>query len=127
MPTAAVHVKGLRETLRALEGLGVDVDELKDVMSAIAASAAKVMSRYTPVDSGALKGTIRGNRAKSKAVVTVGRGKVNNYAGPINYGWPARHIDAANFIAKTDVEFGPHVERMLNEGIGELVRRHGLN
>lgn len=118
----AVKVEGLRQTVNQLQTLGADVDDLKDTFSAIADEGARVMASLVPVRSGKLRATIHGNRAKSKAVVTVGRGSVP-YAGPINYGWPARHIKARNFVAKTDQVMGPRIEKMLDQGLEKAIRK----
>jgi hypothetical protein len=90
MPTG-VRVEGLNKTIKALQGFGVEVQDLKDVFSSIAKEGARLASSFAPVKSGRLAGTVRGNKAKNKAVVIAGKAKVP-YAGAINYGWPRRNI-----------------------------------
>lgn len=124
----SVYVEGLREKQRALAKLGAEADELKDIMAEIASEGAEVASGFVPVDSGALKQTVRGNRAKARATVTVGRGKTNKYAGVINYGWPERGIEAANFVEKTDnafMETNRPLE-ILEDGLDKLIAKYGL-
>ena len=87
-------VEGLNQVVRALQQMGVEVEDLKAAFSKIADRAAQVASDAAPKKSGRLAADIRGNRAKSKAVVTAGRASVP-YAGPINYGWPKRNIAPA--------------------------------
>lgn len=124
--TQSVYVEGLRETQRALAKLGVSVEELKDVMADVAREAAQVTAGFVPVKSGALKNTVRGNRAKGRATVTVGRSKTSKYAGVQNYGWPAKNIPATNFVQKTDEAFGDRAVHMVDDGIQRLIRDHGL-
>jgi hypothetical protein len=50
-----------------------------------------------PRRSGALAATLRGSGTQAAAIVRAGRGSVP-YAGPIHWGWPARHIPAQPWI-----------------------------
>lgn len=120
-----IAVEGLRELVRDLQKVGVEVDDLKDTFGAIAAEAATTMQRFVPVDSGALRTSVRGNRAKGKAVVMVGRARVQ-YAGAINYGWKARNISPANFVAKTDAVMETRAVEMFDEGIGAVLEKVGF-
>jgi hypothetical protein len=121
-----VNVVGLRETTRALERAGVDVNELKDVMARVSNEAAEVMAGFTPVGrTGRLRASVRGNRAKGKAVVAVGGARVP-YAGAINYGWRRRNIRPADFIARTDAVMETRAPEILAEGWNEIAERHGL-
>lgn len=120
------YVSGLRETVKQLEALGTDVDDLKDTFAAIAAEAVDVMQPLIPSRSGKLRASARGNRAKNKAVVTIGRASVR-YAAPINYGWPKRHIRAANFTGKTDKAIEPKVYELLEQGINTAIEKNGLS
>jgi hypothetical protein len=120
-----VHVEGLREITRAMERAGVDVEELKDVMGSIAAEASRVMQGFTPTRTGALRNSIRGNRAKGKAEVTAGKARVP-YAAPIFYGWPKRNIKPSRTIERTDEVMDDRVAQMLADGWNEIAKRHGL-
>lgn len=120
-----VHIQGLRETTRAFERAGVDVEELKDVMGHIASEATDTMQGFMPRRSGALIGSTRGNRAKGKAVVTFGKARVP-YAGPIAYGWSRRHIRPGTFIARTDRVMETRAPALLEDGWRGITERHGL-
>lgn len=122
----SVKVEGLNKTLRALQAVGVQVDDLKDTMAEIAAEGARLASSFAPKRTGRLAGTVRGNRAKSRAVVAAGRARVP-YAGPINYGWPNRGIKAAYFMQKADAELAPKAVVMLEKGIDAAIRKAGLD
>ena len=87
--------------VRELQALGVEIDDLKDVFQSIAVEAAAVIRPGIPVRSGRLSGTLRPNRAKSRATVTAGRASAP-YAGAINYGWPARGIAGSSFMQRAD-------------------------
>ncbi|HET6874651.1 MAG TPA: hypothetical protein VFH70_07725 [Acidimicrobiales bacterium] len=121
----AAEVTGLREALKAMQEVGAEVEDLKEVMGDIASTAADVMRPFIPKRSGALANTARGNRAKGKAVVTVGRARVG-YAGPINYGWRARNIAPADFTGKTDRVMETRAAEMLETGLTKIITEKGL-
>lgn len=119
-------VEGLRQVVRDLQALGVDLEDIKDSMAAIAKAATDVAVSAAPSRSGALRASIRGNRAKGKAVVTAGRARVP-YAGAINYGWPARGIRGVGFMQQADTVIGPKAVEMLEQGINDLIEQRGLD
>lgn len=121
----SVKVEGLNQTLTALQRFGVEVQDLKDVMADIAAEGARLASSFAPRRSGRLATTIRGNKAKAKAIVIAGRAKVP-YAGAINYGWPKRGITPALFMQKADAQLAPRAVEMLDKGLDEVARKVGL-
>lgn len=118
-------VVGLNAVVRDLQAMGLEVEDLKAAFSAIAAEGAQVISGFAPRVSGRLAGDVRGNRAKSKAVVAAGRASVP-YAGPINYGWPRRNIAANGFMQKGDAVMAPRAIQMLEAEINRQIRLKGL-
>lgn len=121
-----VQVQGLNETLSALQRFGVEVADLKDVMAEIAAEGARLASSFAPKRSGRLQASVRGNKAKAKAIVIAGKARVP-YAGAINYGWPARGIRAALFLQRADAQLAPRAVDMLEAGIDRLITKEGLS
>lgn len=121
----SVKVEGLTQTVRALEQLGVEVADLKDVMGEIAAEGARLASSFAPKRSGHLSGTIRGNKAKAKAIVIAGRARVP-YAGAINYGWPRRNIRPALFMQRADKALAPRAVQMLEAGLDRVIAKADL-
>lgn len=112
--------------VRDLKALGLEVSDLKDAFSKIAAEGAEKASQYAPRKSGRLASDVRGNRAQSKAVITAGRASVP-YAGAINYGWPARHIAPSGFMQKADEDMQPVAIQRLEEEVNAHIRRKGLS
>lgn len=121
----AVRVEGLNRAVRSLQRAGAEVSDIKDVFAEIAAEGASLAARYAPHRSGRLAGTVRGNKAKNKAVVLAGRARVP-YAGAINYGWPKRNIKPANFLARADADLQERVPQMLEDGIQRIIERNDL-
>jgi hypothetical protein len=119
-------VEGLNALVRDLQRMGLEVDDLKEAFSTIAAEGAQVASGFAPKVTGRLAGDVRGNRAKSKAVIAAGRVSVP-YAGPINYGWPKRNIAANGFMQKADAVMQPRAIQMLETEINRQIAKRGLN
>lgn len=126
MASGGVQVTGLAQAVRALKAMGAEVDDLKEAMSAIADEGAERAARHAPIRSGRLAQSVRGNRAQSKAVIRAGRSSVP-YAGPINYGWPARNIRPSGFMQKADEEMKPRSLVLLETNINQIIRRKGLS
>jgi phage gpG-like protein len=122
---AGFKVTGLKELNRALQAAGADIEDLKDAFGKIAAKGAQTAKGFTRSRSGRLRGSIRGNRAKSKAVVTAGRASVP-YAGPVNYGWPARSISPSEFMQRTDDAMRPVALDELTKDVRRIIRSKGL-
>lgn len=120
-----VRVDGLRGVVRALQQMGAEVEDLKAAFGRIADEGARRAAGHAPKRSGRLAADVRGNRAKSKAVVTAGRSSVP-YAGPIQYGWPARNIRANPFMTKASDEMEPRAVQMLEDEINQQIQRRGL-
>lgn len=122
----ATYVRGLRETIRDLERFGVEVADLKEVMASIASAATDVMQPLIPERTGKLRASARGNKAKGKALVTVGKATVD-YAKPVNYGSPKQGIRAVDFTGKTDAVMKERAAQMLLDGIADLIKKKGLS
>lgn len=120
-----VKVEGLAQLQRQLKEMGADLADLKDVMAAISAEGAAVAAAFAPKRTGRLARSVRGNRAARKAVVAAGRASVP-YAGPINYGWPARNIPANGFMQAADTVMEPRAAGMLEDGVTRLISARGL-
>lgn len=125
MAGGGVRVTGLREVVRGLEQMGVDVDDLKDGFSSIASEGAALAAGFVRSRTGRLAGNVRGNRAKSKAVITAGGARVR-YAGPQNYGWTRRNITAQGFMQRADAIMQTRSSVLLEDALTRAIRRNGL-
>lgn len=125
MAGEGVHVDGLRELIRDLQDVGVQVDDLKDAFGSIAKEAADLAASFAPRRSGRLQASIRGTRAKNKASVRAGGARVP-YAGPVNFGWPRRGIRASLFMQRADDKIRPHVADDIEAAIVRLLADRGL-
>ncbi|MGC4940946.1 hypothetical protein [Kribbella sp. DT2] len=125
MAKGGVRIVGLNKVVRSLTQVGVGVDDLKSAFGEIAAKGARITAGLAPSRTGRLAGSARGNRAKNKAVVTVGRARVP-YAGPINFGWKSRGIEPSGFLQKADQEIQPTALASLEQAIDSLIGQEGL-
>lgn len=97
MATPAFQVEGAAALRRSLKKAGVDVQDLKDVNRQVADIVHAAAATKAPVRTGRLKGTERAAGTQAAAIVRAG-GARTPYAGPIHWGWPARHITAQPWI-----------------------------
>lgn len=95
--TEPVRVEGLGELVRALRQAEAGLDDLKGANQAVARIVLGQARSLAPHRSGALAASGRANRAARKANVVFGSARVP-YAGPVHWGWPARHIPAHPFV-----------------------------
>ena len=91
-------IEGLTEVNKALRNMS---KETRDSMKATHKRAAEIViqgaRRYVPVVSGKLAASMRDSSTQRMGRVRVGSASVP-YAGPIHFGWPARHIKPQPFI-----------------------------
>lgn len=118
-----VRVTGVAKTVRALEKAGADAEDMRDLMHSIGELV--VHAARPPEVSGALLGTIRAGRGKTKAVVRAGSAAVP-YAGVTHYGWPAHNIAPHPFLTTALQEERGAVFRELDRGIADILRKNNL-
>lgn len=122
---SGVYIEGLRETVRDLERLGVEVADLKELFTRIGEDIAAQGRRIVPTDSGRLLRTIKPAKAKNKAIVRAGSRAVP-YAGVINYGWQAHGIRRTDFLTDpANNDLSRHIQT-LEEGLQALIDKYHL-
>lgn len=120
-----IRIEGLRKTFRALEAAGTASQDLRDLMHSLGLIVVGAARPNTPTLSGALAGTLRAGRGKTKAVIRAGNARVP-YAGVQHYGWPARGLSAQPFLTNAVQSTRAQTFAALDEGIGELLRKQNL-
>lgn len=124
--SSGAYVTGLRETVRALERFGVDVEDLRQAFGEISNEIVEEGRANIDDDSGALGATVRAARTKNKAVVRAGTGGVP-YAGVINYGWPAHGIEAQGYLTGPANADTAGKARRIEANLQALIVRYRLN
>lgn len=125
MPREGIRVTGLRETVRNLEKLGVDAEDLKAAFGQIAQQVTTEARVLVPVDSGALQATIRPARTKNKAVVRAGTGTGVPYAGVINYGRDGK--GGTGFLTKPANANPEQKAAQIEAELTALIKRYNLD
>ena len=99
MSQYTVKVLGLREVTRSLSQYAGAANDLKDANASIGQKVATEARATTPIKTGALQETVRYNRALKTVQIKAGNARVP-YAGVMEYGWPARNIEAQPFLRR---------------------------
>jgi hypothetical protein len=98
----AIEVEGYREMKKLIRKIGDE--DLREMLKQANYEAAKIVAdeaqKEAPKVSGRLAASIRPNRAVGYGAVRAGSAARVPYAGPINYGWPARGIKANDFMQR---------------------------
>lgn len=117
-----VGVVGLRQFIKQLEVLGVDVADMKAAMNRIGNIVAQEARQLAPVRSGRLASSIRPSMAKNSATIRAGSVGVP-YAGPIHFGWPHRHIAKNPFLYNASDAKRQEVITAIAEELDQLVAK----
>jgi hypothetical protein len=120
----AITMTGVPELNQDLKALMTQFHDLA-VMRDIAQQTAQLARSFAPSDSGALRASIKGNKAKNKATVKAGSKKVP-YAAVINYGWPRRNIKPSMFLQRAEAAMKPRIPKILDDAIKRLIHEGGL-
>ena len=120
MIDTAVHVVGARELRRSLRQAGESMDDLKDANAKVGELVAQESRPAAPRGrTGQLAASVRSTRAAARASVNAGSARVP-YAGPIHWGWPARHITAQPFISVVAVATQPQWLPMYEQDLQQI-------
>lgn len=122
---AIVVVEGLNQTVRTLKQFGVSVEDLKEGNKQISSKVAKDAIAIAPRLTGNLASSIKGTAQQRKAVITAGGQRVP-YAGPIEYGWPVRNIEARPYLRKAGWKNKEFIIRKYEENIRDLAYKYDL-
>jgi hypothetical protein len=101
-----VEVEGLARLQSTLRRAELDLGDLKDANARAGAMVAQWAAVRAPRRTGRLGMSVRSARQAKAAVIVAGSASVP-YAGPIHWGWPARHITAQPWISDAAVETQP--------------------
>lgn len=120
-----VRVDGLNKAVRALRKSGADMADMSELMHTIGTTVVVAAQQRAPHLSGALAGSIRAGRGKTKAVIRAGKARVP-YAGVIHYGWPARNIAPHPFLTDALQQEASAIYDELDRGLMAILAKNGL-
>jgi phage gpG-like protein len=123
--SAGFRVEGVRNLVKELQAMGVEVEDLKEAFGDLASEGARKAAGFVKSRTGRLAASVRGNRAKNKAVVTAGRASVP-YGGVTNYGWSKRNITGQQFMQRADEAMRPVAIERITDHLQKTIKRRGL-
>lgn len=124
MADKALYVVGQKRFVQTMRKAGADMQELKEV-NRRAADIAKpeAAARAPRGKTGRLAGSIRAGATQKAGIIRAGR-KTVPYAGPINYGWPARNIRPRTFVndavASTESQWAKEYETFVKKTMNQI-------
>lgn len=121
-----VEVKGLTETLKALNMAGADAQDMRDLMHSTGNIIAKAAIPLAPVKSGSLASSIRAGRGKTKAVIRAGTNVRTPYAGVVHYGNPHRGSRSSMFLVRAFEAKRGEALTHIEQGLKDLLRKNRL-
>jgi HK97 gp10 family phage protein len=119
--TDGIQVEGLKQAVRSLERMGVEVADLKTAFKKVGNLVADDARQIVNSQTGALAGSVRTGNAKNKAIVRAGSAKVP-YAGVINFGG-YHNIQAQDFLGKAAEQNEKKSVTTIEEEIKSLISK----
>ena len=121
-PRPVVEVRGARELRRTMRRAGADMTELKAVHREAGSIVDHRARGNAPRRTGRLAASERVGATQTASIIRAGY-KRTPYAGPIHWGWPARHITAQPWITEAaqateplwTARFQQAIERILDK------------
>lgn len=104
--------------------MGVSVDDLKGAIAPITNKVVEDAKRLTPVRTGKLSASIRGSKAKNKAVIRGGTARVP-YASFVEFG--SVHNTAVNMVTEAITSNEQFAATRLDQELQSLIQRYDLN
>lgn len=119
-----VRITGLNKTILALKRLGVDANDLKEVMYGIGNKVVGDAKALTPVRTGALRESIRASKAQRKSVIRGGSARVP-YASFVEFG--SVHNTAEEMVTQAITANEQYAATKLDQELQSLINRYGLD
>jgi hypothetical protein len=122
-----LEIEGLRDVQKAMKNFSDDSrNDMKETHRKAGQLVVDGAARLVPVRSGALLASLRSAPTQRQGKVRLGSAAVP-YAGPIHFGWPARHIQPNPFIYEVLDGRRQEVYALYAERISELVVKYNLD
>ena len=118
-----IDIDGLKELLSALRKIDPELKlEVKTINRDAARPVFQQALQLVPVRSGRLQRSIRILASQRAGRVAAGK-KLVPYAGPIHFGWPARHIAPNLFLFKALDRRRLQVLQVWEKGIDRVIEK----
>jgi len=120
---AELRITGLKETVRKLQKLGADGQDLKAAMHRIGIKSVERARTHVPVRTGALLNSIRAGAAKTNVTIRSGSAKVK-YAAYVEFG--TSKMAARPFMRLAAAETAPDAKAELDKELRTILSKVGL-
>jgi len=120
---AELRVYGLKETVRKLQKLGAEGQDLKDAMHRIGDKTVERARTYAPIRTGALYESLRAGAAKTTVTIRSGSARVK-YAKYVEFG--TKNMPARPFMRLAAAETAPDAKAELDKELRTILTRIGL-
>lgn len=121
---AGIKVQGFKQAIQALRAIGVPDAEIKAAGSSAGDLVANEARTLVPVRTGALRDTIKVNKALRNVMIQAGNNKSVPYANPIHWGWYKRNVRPNPFFAKALGITREEVYKTYYEQLRQLIDRN---
>lgn len=121
---AGIKVQGFKQAIQALRAIGVPDAEIKAAGSSAGDLVANEARTLVPVRTGALRDTIKVNKALRNVMIQAGNNKSVPYANPIHWGWYKRNVRPNPFFAKALGITREEVYKTYYEQLRQLIERN---
>jgi phage gpG-like protein len=121
-----VKIEGTKQLQDLLIKLGNDLESNLQLNKELSSNLSQKASSIAPRLTGALASSIVGNPSPQKAQIAAGSAAVP-YAGVIEYGWPARNIQAQPYLNKTVNSNMGYIIEAYNQSINENIKKYNLD
>jgi hypothetical protein len=122
-----LEIEGLRDVQKAMRKFSDDSrNDMKETHRRAGQIVVDGAAKLVPVRSGALLASLKSAPTQRQGRVRVGSAAVP-YAGPIHFGWPARHIQPNPFIYEVLDGRRQEVYSLYAERISQLIVKYDLD
>lgn len=126
MAEAGITITGVKEVVDTLNKLGRDLESNIELNKELSTTLSQKASAMAPRLSGALASSVVGNPSAEKAQILAGSEAVP-YAGVIEYGWPARNIQAQPYLTPAVNNNMGYIIEKYNDSIQAAIKKYDLN
>ena len=121
-----VSITGVKETQVVLQKLAKELESNIELNKELSTTLAQKASNMAPRLTGALASSVVGNPSAEKAQILAGSDAVP-YAGVIEYGWPAKNIQARPYLTTAVNQNMGYIVEKYNDSIEKAIKKYDLN
>ena len=121
-----INLIGVKEAQAAIDKLAVELEKNITLNKELSTTLAQKASAMAPRLTGALASSVVGNPSEQKAQILAGSSAVP-YAGVIEYGWPAKNIQARPYLTKAVNDNMNYIIAKYEDNIKDNIKRYNLN